>query len=203
MKIPLKPILILTAGILVGLIGLMTYRLATYKNEYVHYHANFAVYINGQRESFKSPLYYSESSCSVENVITPGMRAHMHSNVSDVVHVEDHAVTWGNFFENLWWSVGSDFIQKSDGTMYKADGTNKLHVYINGQDYTDLGSIANRQIVDKDRVLISYGNDSKQTLEKQFASIASSAAKEDTSTDPASCGGSHKTTIKDKIKHLI
>lgn len=203
MKIPLRTILILSAGVLVGVAGLMTYRLITYQKEYVHYHANFAVYINGEREDFKNPIYYTETSCAVADVITPQMRAHLHDNVNDVVHVEDNAVTWGNFFENLWWSVGSDFIQKSDGSMYKADETNKLHVYINGDDYTDLGSIANLQIKDKDRVLISYGSDDKQTLEKQFATISKSAAKYDGQSDPATCSGGHETTIKDKIKHLI
>ena len=201
-KIPIKTLLV-TGGVLLGVAGLLAFRFATYQKPYVHYHANFAVYINGQREDFKNPIYYSEGGCTAENVTTPVMRAHMHENVNDVVHVEDHAVTWGNFFENLWWSVGSDFIQKSDGTMYKADDTNKLHVYINGDDYTDFGSIASREIKDKDRVLISFGSEDKQALEKQYQSVASSAAKYDTASDPATCSGGHKTTTKDKLKHLF
>lgn len=190
-------------GAVVGVTALLGARFVTYQKPYVHYHANFAVYINGEREEFKNPIYYTEGGCIAEGVKTPLMRAHMHDSVNDVVHVEDHAVTWGNFFENLWWSVGSDYIQKSDGTMYKADDTNKLHLIINGQDYTDFGSLANKEIKDKDRVLISYGNEDKQALESQYKTVADSAAKYNAQSDPATCSGSHKTTTKDKLKHLL
>ncbi len=198
-----KTLLVVGGGVLIGVAGLLGLRFATYQKPHIHYHANFAVFINGQREEFTSPIYYTDGGCTGYGVMTPVMRAHMHDRVNNVVHVEDTAVTWGQFFENMWWSLGPDFIQKSDGTMYKADVTNKLHVYSNGHDYTASDSLANMAIKDTDRVLISFGNDDKQALDKQYQSVGTTAAKYDTTADPATCSGSHQTTTKDKLNHLL
>ena len=47
--------LLLGAAIILGI------RFATYQVAAVHYHANFALYINGQHEVFKGPQYYSDN----------------------------------------------------------------------------------------------------------------------------------------------
>src|SRR5215469_16416653 len=98
--------LLLGAALVLGI------RFFTYKPQSVHYHANFALYVNGQREEFKGAMYYSEvQMCtSAETAMTPVERAHMHDNVNNVVHVEDHAVTWGQFFANLGWYMGPNFL---------------------------------------------------------------------------------------------
>ena len=66
----------------------------TYKPEKVHYHANFAPYVNGQRQTFQGQQYYEETEmCAVETTMSPTERAHMHDKVNNVVHVEDYVVT--------------------------------------------------------------------------------------------------------------
>src|ERR1039458_1536092 len=118
--------LVLGAAIILGI------RFATYKPESVHYHANFALYINGQREQFKGAQYYTETEmCSANAAMTPVGRAHMHDNVNNVVHVEDHAVTWGQFFTNIGWTLGATTIITPDGTIYAEHDQNKLHIVIN------------------------------------------------------------------------
>jgi hypothetical protein len=112
-------------------------------------------------------------------------------------------VTWGQFFENLGWYVGPDFIQKDDGTRYVADDTNKLNVVINGQDYTGLQAITNEVINDRDRLLLSFGNIDQKTLDQEFKSVPSTAKHYDESKDPASCSGSEKVTLKDRLHHLF
>lgn len=203
MKVFSKTVLVGLSGLLLGATVILGIRFLTYHEESIHYHANFAVYINGQREAFKNKIYYTETACTLETEITPMERAHMHDGINDVVHVEDHAVTWGQFFENLGWYVGPDFIQQSDDTLYKADDTSKLNVLINGQDYTGLGALTNMVIHDKDKVLVSYGAENQKDLETQFRTIASTATKYDTAQDPASCSSNHKTTLKDRLKHLL
>lgn len=189
-------------GIFLGAVIILGVRFFTYRAETVHYHANFAVYINGQREEFKNPLYYSEvAACGVETEMTPQERAHMHDNVNNVVHVEDHAVTWGQFFENVGWRMGPDFIQKSDGAMYSKNGKSRLSIILNGKDY--MGSISNKVIEDKDRVLISYGDENQSTLDEQFQTVASTAAKYDVESDPASCSGSRTANMRERLKHLF
>jgi len=190
------------ACLLLGALIMLAIRLIAYSPEHVHYHANFAVYINGQREQFKDPTYYEEVATCTAETMTPAKRAHLHDNVNDTIHVHDHAVTWGQFFANLNWSFGAGFIQSRDGVMYKDDGTNKLHLILNGQDYTNI-DISNYVIGDEDRLLISYGSPSKDDLNKQFESVPSTAHKYDISQDPASCSGAENPSLKDRFKHLL
>lgn len=195
----------LTSGLVLGILIILGIRFFTYKPVQVHYHANFAVYINNEREQFKGAQYYQEVAvCSSTNDIQlPQQRTHMHDNINDVIHVHDHAVTWGQFFENLGWYVGPDFIQKDDGTRYLASGDSKLHIIINNQDYTDLQAITNNVIKDRDRLLLSFGDIDKNTLTKEYASVPVTAKKYDETKDPASCSGGEKVTVKDRLHHLF
>lgn len=179
-------------------------RFATYKIPLIHYHANFALYINNQREMFKGKEYYSAVEvCTLNNTVIPSERTHMHSNVNDVVHVEDHAVTWGQFFTNLGWTLGPNFIASPTGTIYTNSGETKLHTIINGQDYTGINSVQNIVINDLDKLLLSYGKVDAAMLKQQFAKVPSTANKYDVTKDPASCSGNRTTSIHDRLSHLF
>src|ERR1700752_157532 len=70
---------LLAVGFLGGVLwcGAMRYFLV-HEHE-VHYHANFAVYINGQREEFKEFFYFEEiAACSDAYADNPKGRVHMH-----------------------------------------------------------------------------------------------------------------------------
>ena len=127
----------------------------------------------------------------------------MHEKINSVVHVHDHATTWGQFFENLGWYIGPDFIKTADGTLYREQDNAKLNLIINGQDYTGLQAITNTLIEDESRLLISFGDIPAKTLDEQYKTVASTAAKYDHAQDPASCAGSHKVTPKDRFQHLF
>lgn len=200
-----NPVLLLVTGLLLGVVAILGIRIVTYAPERVHYHANFAVYLNGVREEFKSPRYYQEEViCSLgQNITTPEARAHLHDNDNAVVHVHDHAVTWGQFFNNIGWSVGSDFIQTDSSTMYRENDTSKLHIFFDNQDYTGLTSIANRVIKDKDRLLISYGNLDDATLTQEAKAVSTTAAAHDASKDPGSCSGSEAVSFSQRLHHLF
>lgn len=191
-----------------GVLVILGIRFITYKPDNTHYHANFALYINGQREEFKSPTYYEETSmCTADTLMTPEGRAHMHDDVNDVVHVEDHAVTWGQFFTNLGWYMGPNFIEGPgpNGTMHQENGNTQLHLIINGQDYTDLGGLQNTMIKDRDKLLVSFGDLSNVTLQQEYRAIPNTARHYDVTSDPKSCSGSRNETITfhDRITHLL
>lgn len=202
-RLPLWSVFII--GLVVGIIGLLAIRVATYSPEHTHYHANFAVYLNGKREAFKGAQYYQEVAvCSGDHgILKPEQRTHMHENINDVVHVHDHVVTWGQFFNNLGWTVSGDIIETDSGTKYVADDINKVHIIIDGQDYTDINSIANMVIKNTSRLLISYGPDDQAALKQQFASVAKTAEKQNQSKDPASCAGSEKLPFSERLKHAL
>jgi hypothetical protein len=191
-------------GLIIGALVILGIRFVTYKPERVHYHANFAVYINGLREQFKGAQYYQEVAvCSADKIHLPPQRAHMHDNMNSVIHVHDHTVTWGQFFENLGWIVGPNFIQTADGTMYVENDNSKLHILINGQDYTDLTPITNTVIKDRDRLLVSFGDIDNRTLQQEYSTVPTTAKHYDEAQDPASCAGEEDVTAKDRLHHLF
>jgi len=191
-------------GVLLGTAIVLGARFFMYKQDDIHYHANFALYINGQREQFKGQQYYADvEMCTVNVAMTPTERAHMHDNINNVVHVEDHAVTWGQFFTNLGWYMGPDFIEAPDGTMYLENGTAKLHLMLNGQDYTDLGGLANTVIKDQDKLLVSYGDETSVVLHQEYSAIPSTARHYDVTKDPKSCSGHGNLSLHERLAHMF
>ncbi len=189
-------------GVVIGAAAILGVRFFSYSPEKVHYHANFEVYINGKREAFKNSTYYEEEgggSCTADTAMVPEERAHMHDDASDVAHVEDHAVTWGQFFENLRWGVNDAAIKTRD-TVYVADSTNHITYIINGHEVQD---ISTETIHDRDRLLVDFGTTSDSTLLKEFKAVPSTAAKFDEGKDPAACMSNAAPTMKERLQHLL
>lgn len=194
------------SGFILGIILILGIRVAAYQPpEDIHYHANFAVYINGQREQFKAMTYYEETaatSCgaSEETESTPMSRIHMHGNVNDVVHVEDSRVTWGNFFTVLGWNIGPSYVSTRD-SVYQSDGQAKVSYILNGK---QVDNVANTIIGDQDKLLVNYGSQTTSELNQEYGQIQNNALKADQSKDPASCGShENSTSIRDRMKHMF
>jgi hypothetical protein len=191
------------AAFILGALVILGIRFVTYQPpKEVHYHANFAVYVNGEQEKFKSPKYYTDVEMCTEATapIDPRERAHMHDNVYDVVHVEDNAVTWGQFFQNLGIVVDANVVRIGD-KLYTSDDQHKLTFMLNGE---KADSVTQKIIKDGDRLLVSYGSGSQEELKQQFASVASTAHTYDTTPDPASCSGDKKgSTMQDRLMHMF
>ncbi|MEX0881575.1 MAG: hypothetical protein WDZ34_01735 [Candidatus Saccharimonadales bacterium] len=191
------------ASLALGALIVLAIRFSTYDAGYVHYHANFAVYINGQQEKFKGSTYYEEeTSCKAESHMTPEDRVHMHDEVYDVIHVHDYAATWGQFFENLGWAVGKDLIRTRD-TLYQNNSKSVLHINLNGQDLTGISSITNQVIGNEDKLLLSFGDISSDELQKAYEAIPNTAREHNQEDDPASCSGPSKTTTSDRFRNLF
>lgn len=189
------------AGFLVATIIILGIRFFTFKPERVHYHANFHVFVNSQREQFADPTLYEESgaSCSEEEgQMTPMERAHMHDNVNDVVHVEDQAVTWGQFFTNLGWVVDAKVIETPSQVLVP-DNDHKISFMLNGE---MMDNVSNRVIGDQDKLLVDYGG-SSQMLKDEYAGISNKAAQADTSKDPSSCGSNAPVPMRERMRHMF
>lgn len=197
------------AGFIAGIVLILGVRVAAYSPpKGVHYHANFAVYINGQREMFRPMNYYEEEavvSCAVTNAgeadTTPMSRVHMHGGVNNVVHVEDSRVTWGNFFTVLDWNVGSNYIATRDN-LYQNSDTDKISYVLNGK---TVDNVANLTIGDQDKLLVNYGNQTAGQITSEYNQIKNNALLADSSKDPASCGGGHAAgvTMSERMHHMF
>ena len=152
----------------------------------VHYHADFQVYINGQREAFDNFSYYEEiSACSADYRGNPASRTHMHDNVPSVIHVHDRAVTWGHFMSNLGFQL-SNRVLETRQDVYIDGGSGRLRFILNGQ---PANYVANRIIESEDVLLIDFGSDDAATLAERYESIPRQAPAANMTQDPASCAG--------------
>lgn len=194
-----KRILAAGVGFLFGVLWFVGMRFVLYAPEIVHYHANFAVFVNGQREAFESFAYYEEvAACSNEHEDNPASRVHMHQPDNDVVHVHDKAVTWGNFFENLRWAVGSDFLL-TESALLTSDESHGLVFMLNGK---LVPSIASTVIGSEDVLLVSY-TDGTDDLGAQYEQIGATAGEFNQKDDPYSCAGDAHTSVGDRLKYAF
>lgn len=178
-------ILLLLVGFIVGALWPVGMRFFLVQAEETHFHANFAVYIDGERENFDSFTYYEEvAACTSAYQDNPKGRVHMHDNVNDVIHVHDKRVTYGNFFENIGWALGENFVS-ARGKLYVDSQSKQVTYILNGEQVDD---ISDRIIENTDRLLVTYG-DNSHDLNSQFESVASTAVEVNKYQDPASCGG--------------
>jgi hypothetical protein len=155
----------------------------------VHFHANFAMYISGQRVDLSADKYMEDvGSCTVTGTQqTPRERVHLHNNVADAVHVHAAGVTWGDFLTNIGFHVDNQRLINDQGTTFQTGNGNKMSFILNGKAINDP---TNLLIKDEDRLLISYGtsSDSAATM-AQYLSIPNTAHGLDVGKDPATCAG--------------
>lgn len=200
MNISKRIALALAVGFLIGVLGLVGLRFITFQDTRTHYHANFALYINGQRDAFNNFTFYEEvQSCSSDDVNNPRTRVHMHDKVNHVAHVHDPASTWGHLFANLSYTLGNDLLKTDKGIFTESD-KNKLTFMLNGK---EIQTIANEPIRSEDVLLINYGNDPQELLESRYDTITKDAADYNKRTDPSSCKGSKSITFMDRLKHAL
>jgi hypothetical protein len=173
-------------------------RFVTTNHSETHYHANFAVYINGARQEFKGPQYYQEISACDEHA-SPQGRVHMHDENAGLIHVHDKVVTWADFFTNIGWSLNDSML--FDGkTAYVNGQGGALSFMLNGK---PVRSLADEVIGDKDRLLISYGNDDAATLQKQYDSVPTDAKQADVTKDPATCQGPEQQDVWTQLRQAF
>jgi hypothetical protein len=186
-------------GFMAGFLTFAALRFISYQPEHVHYHANFAVYINGQREQFSEDRFYEDvSACKDHTDMSARDRVHMHNHENSVVHVHDSGVTWGQFFENLGYSLGATQISRPSET-FVVSGAQQLNFVLNGQRVSD---IANRQIQSEDKLLIDYGAFDESKLNLEYATIESSATEKNHSPDPGSCGSQDSSGWAERWRHI-
>lgn len=170
----------------------------------VHHHANFAVFIDGQRLDISSDRYMEEvGSCGAsEQGILPRERVHLHDNNHDVVHVHHDGVTWGHLFDNLGFKLGEDFLILDDGRRLFADGERTLKFVVNGM---FVPALHDRLIQPGgERVLISYGMESaEEVLAAQFPAVATNSTIFDAEYDPAGCSGNHEHSIGERLLRAL
>ncbi|SVA49677.1 uncharacterized protein METZ01_LOCUS102531 [marine metagenome] len=167
-----------------------------------HYHANWAVYIDDVRLDLSSDKYMEDVSSNCygsDGLVSPESRVHMHLGEQDVVHIHHAGATWGHLLMNLGFGVGEGFMVRPDGTILSDNKDERFTYVLNGQILT---SIHNQLISSTDRLLISYGAGSiDSVLENQFTEVMSDAIEYNDKADPATCSGGHQPlSLSERLK---
>lgn len=179
-------LLFLLVGVLLGAVIVLGIRYYNVTKNHVHYHATFAVFIDGERQEFSEPGFYEEVVSCSEAGNDPTQRTHMHRPDNDVVHVHDNLVTWGDFFENIGFSISERHIKTND-KIYITNDQSDVSFLLNGE---PVRNPANIVIGDEDVLLVSYGGGSDKELQKQLETIERhKAGHANHQNDPGSCGG--------------
>ena len=198
-KIDKKIALSVAFGFVLGIILLVAVRFVFKKPEVIHYHANFAVFIDGTREGFSGPGYYEEvQACSATT--SPRGRTHMHLPDNNVVHVHDKNVTWGHFFESIGWALGPDSLVTTD-MVYRTNDEKALTFYLNGK---EVASPFAQVIGNEDVLVVSYGDGNADLKSQAEAAKKPTAAHvASVQTDPAACRGEEELGVSARLKQAL
>ena len=194
----------LALGVVLGVLLLGGVRLALVQPPSVHYHANFAVYVDGQRVDLSGDRYMEDvAACSADpDAVRPEDRVHLHEHNPDVVHVHHGGATWGHLFANLGMGLGADYLILAGGERFFSDEGRQVSFVVNGMQVPD---VHNRLIRSEDRALISVGSGaSAEALQAEFATVAQNAGEYNATQDPAGCAGSQRQwTFGERLKNAF
>lgn len=195
-----KELLLVGVAFIAGAFWVVALRFVTIRSDAVHYHANFAVYVKGERLELDSPLYYEEvQACGGVEVDNPKIRTHMHNQVSDVVHVHDNGVTWGHFFANIGMTNGDSIFRIDNNRFVDSDKT-PITFILNGE---KVDSTSNVVIKSEDKLLVSIGTTDELKLQEQYASISDTAEEYNGTYDPSGCSGGKDFTFVERLKKSL
>lgn len=195
-----KQILTVLAAFLLGAFWIIALRFVTLKTNAVHYHANFAVFLNGERLPLDNPLFYEEvQQCGGEEFANPKIRVHMHNMESHIIHVHDDGATWGHFFANIGMTNG-DSLFRIDDDVYVDGKKSSIRFMLNGE---EVDTTANRTIKSEDRLLVSIGASADEDLQAQYEQIQSDAGEFNGKYDPSSCSGGKELSFTERLKKAV
>lgn len=199
-KVNRRVVKALLFGFVAGIFWLGAMRFVTLRDNEVHYHANFALFVNGERYPFDRFTFYEEVQlCGGPEVYNPKTRTHMHEQKNHIIHVHDAGATWGHFFANLG-MVNGDTVFRIDDKTYVEDAKTQIRFMLNGQ---EVDTTANRVIESKDVLLISIGTPSDEELEYEYAQIPQDANEYNQKNDPSSCSGGEKLSLGGRFKKAV
>ena len=196
----MKSLSVALVGVLLGVLLLAGYRFVFAPPEVpTHFHANFAIFVDGQRLDLSGDRYMEEvGACGVSELVQPTERVHLHNHDQDVVHVHHGGVTWDHLLINLGLGLGDKYLALDDGRVLTAGAGKSLKFVVNGQPQF---SVRNVLVRSGDRLLISYGAEPEaEVVRTQYPRVASSAEEFNHKPDPAGCSGATAPTLGERLR---
>lgn len=180
------------------LILLLTFYLwkdyANYKN-YVHYHANFWVFIDWKQVDFSDEKYMEDiAACKFWTLKTQKERTHLHENNGWTIHVHDDWVTWGHFFANIWYEFNDNFLATDNSWLLIPNNDTKITFILN---WKAVWNPFNREIKSEDVLLVNYWNENIDTINNYYSQIKKDAWEFNEMKDPTTCSWDNFSIFKE------
>lgn len=191
-------------GLALGILTFGLVRLAALPPDHAtHYHANFAIFVNGQRLDLTADRFMEDvTRCKADPALMePRDRVHLHNRDHDVVHVHADAATWSHLFANLRMGLGDDWMVTHTGELLRNADGRRLTFILNGTPISDPGS---RVIRSEDRLVVNHGPETaEQVLATRFPAVKSNAGEFNGKFDPGGCGSIHEPTLRERLQRAF
>jgi len=122
-----------------------------------HVHSSMLVRIFGDRFDFSLPAYQIKNSWM-----------HFEGQDGATIHRHSTGVTFGYMFETLGIDLTEDCYIFPDGREFCTSDEYSLKYYVNHEKVSDINDFV---FQDRDRILISYGNESQEVIDQQLAEL--------------------------------
>lgn len=132
-----------------------------------HVHADFAVFMNGQKMDFNSMAFMSDATQALDPIV------HLHDGNPNVIHYHAQNISLQRFFNSLDMKWQNNCFNLGQGPACDDVASGKTwRLYVNGQLHTQKENYIAK---DLDRILITYGNETPEQLQQQINSVTDMA----------------------------
>jgi len=121
--------------------------------------AFFAIFTNGTFRVFTASMYHNLS----EDVF-------IQADNPNTVHVKKSGITWDTFFKTLPFSLTDECLTTGTKETFCTNQNSTLKFYLNGVRNDD---ILNKEINDGDEMLITYGSEHEEQIQRQLDRLSS------------------------------
>jgi len=166
-----------------------------------HFHANFAMYVNGERIDLSGDEYMEDvAGCSISWWLAPEDRVHLHENNQDTIHIHHEWVSWGHFFGNIGFTFGENYLALDSWEVLQNNEDLAVRYILNGKLQKNP---FNKAISSKDRLLVAYGSENMWELLELYENVSDNAWEYNDKYDPGSCGGTNENAVKALLTDFI
>ncbi|MEK6954755.1 MAG: hypothetical protein AABX01_07115 [Candidatus Micrarchaeota archaeon] len=132
----------------------------------VHEHAGFKVYLDGEQFNFTNGKYMSEEGDLRSNFV------HLHDMNGEILHKHVSGIRLKEFFGSIGMVFNSTCFVTDEKKAYCNSEGKTLKFFVNGGQNLQFGEY---EFKDLDKLLISFGGESKADIALQLASISDNA----------------------------
>ncbi len=147
------------------LVGLRIYRFPLVPQ---YKHADFAIFINGQRLDYSTDRYTDPDYCEEGIFVVSDEETKPGDYLREggqVIHVHKGTATYADFFDSIGIEFDGEIFKDDRGNEYTQTETHAFRVFLNKQ---EVKAVHEREIKDLDHLLISYGKRDREESELAY-----------------------------------